>query len=127
MAAHTMPRSLRVIRSRDFNAVYQARVRTSVGPLVVWAAPNDVGHCRLGLAISRRVGSATARNRIRRLIRESFRLLQHELPAEPRGYDLVVSVRRHATLSLSGYQEALGKAVRTLHRTWSKKSDNAST
>ena len=127
MTGQAMPRALRVIRTRDFNAVYEARLRTSVGPLVVWAAPNEVGHCRLGLAISRRTGSAPLRNRIRRLIREAFRLQQHELPTEPRGYDLVVSVRRHATPDLSCYRDALGKAVRTLHRTWSKRADSTNT
>jgi len=53
-------------------------------------APNELGHARLGLAIAARaVGNSVARNRIRRLVRESFRLRQHELPAA----DLVISAR----------------------------------
>ena len=43
---------------------------------------NQDGHPRLGLAIATRVfGSAVARNRIKRLIRESFRMNQYALPA----------------------------------------------
>jgi ribonuclease P protein component len=44
--------------------------------------PNDKGYARLGLAISKRkVRKAVARNRIKRLVRESFRLNQANLPA----------------------------------------------
>jgi ribonuclease P protein component len=51
---------------------------------------NQVGAPRLGLAVAIKVaGNAVARNRVRRIIRESFRLHQHELPA----VDLAVSAR----------------------------------
>lgn len=119
------PRKLRLVRTRHFEKVFAARVRAAAGPLIVWAAPNDLDHCRLGLAISRRAGAAVTRNRIRRLVRESFRLLQHGLPREPHGYDLVVSVRRHEPLSLDEYRAALGRAVETLDRKWQDKTDNA--
>jgi ribonuclease P protein component len=54
--------------------------------VVLWA-PNGLGHPRLGLAISRkRVPKAHERNRIRRLVRESFRQHQGQLG----GFDFVV-------------------------------------
>ncbi len=117
------PVKLRLVRTRHFDRVFAARVRAAVGPLVVWAAPNDLQHCRLGLAISRRAGTAVTRNRIRRLIRESFRLVQHGLPREPHGYDVIVSVRRHEPLSLDKYRAALLGAVQTLDRKWQDRSD----
>ncbi len=113
----------RLIRTRDFDRVFAARIRAAAGPLIVWAAPNDLGHCRLGLAISRRAGNAVTRNRIRRLVRESFRLLQHGLPRVPHGYDVIVSVRRHDPLSLGEYRTALRRAVETLDRKWKDKTD----
>ena len=51
--------------------------------------PNGV---RFGVSVGRRVGGAVERNRIRRIVRESFRLHQHEIPA----LDLVVSARPKA-------------------------------
>ena len=55
--------------------------------------PNDCGHPRLGMAVGLRVaGNAVRRNRIRRCVRESFRLHQHELPQ----IDVFVSARGRA-------------------------------
>ena len=89
-----------------------------MGPLLVWAAPNDVGHSRLGLAISRRAGKATVRNRIRRLIRESFRLIQHDVPPGPGGYDVVVGAHPHDPMTLERYQGMLLEALRRLQHQW---------
>jgi ribonuclease P protein component len=116
---YRFPRKLRVVHARQFDAVFKGRVRATAGPLVVWAAPNELEHSRLGLAISRRAGRAAVRNRMRRLIRESFRLMRDDLP---RGYDLVVSARRHEPLTLDEYRAALARAVETLERRWNERS-----
>ena len=56
--------------------------------------PNDLGYPRIGFAVSaRRISSAVARNRLRRLARESFRLNQPELPA----VDLVIMAKPDAS------------------------------
>ncbi len=109
---------MRLTRAGQFQLVFGANVRTAVGPLLVWALPNELGHPRLGFAISRGVGTAVARNRIKRRLREAFRSMQHDLSS---GYDLVVSVRRHEPLTLAEYQRALFKAVRAVDLTWSKR------
>jgi ribonuclease P protein component len=98
-----------------FAAVYAAKTRSASGPLVLYSRPNDLPHCRLGLSVSRSVGIAVTRNRIKRLIRESFRLSHPNLPA---GYDLIVVVRPHKPLELSEYQKLLRKLAANLHRTW---------
>jgi ribonuclease P protein component len=54
---------------------------------------NELGHARLGLAISKRVSKrAVERNRIKRLLRESFRRIQHQLPS----VDVMVMAREQA-------------------------------
>jgi ribonuclease P protein component len=104
---------------REFSAVYGARVRESRGPLTVYTLPNQLGHPRLGMSVSRKVGTAVRRNRICRLMRESFRLLQHDFP---QGYDLVVVVRPHEPLILAEYQKLLMAMLVRLHGTWQKRS-----
>lgn len=104
---------MRLSGKRQFEAVYGARVRVSAGPLVVWAMPNELAHPRLGLAVSRRVGNAVVRNRIRRLLRESFRHLD-----EIGGYDLVINVRRHKPMPLDDYRKALERAIGKVKEAW---------
>ncbi len=102
---------MRLSGRRAFGAVYAAQIRRSSGPLLVYGKANGLAHSRLGLSVSRRVGTAVARNRIKRLLREAFRLSQHSLPP---GIDLVVVVRPHRTLELVDYVEALSASAAAL-------------
>lgn len=108
----------RLTHARQFAAVYGAKVRKSDGPFTVFALPNGLPHCRLGLSVGRRVGSAVARNRVKRLVREAFRLMQHE---SPRGLDLVVTVAPHAPLELPRVAEHLRRCWQALEREWRKR------
>lgn len=101
---YTFARSYRLRGRNAFRAVREAGVRESRGPLTLWAVRNALGHHRLGISIGRHVGTAVKRNRIKRLLRESFRLMQHDIPA---GYDLVVAVRPHQPLILAEYQKLM--------------------
>ena len=111
--AYSFPKSLHLRKPAEFAAVYDGRVREARGPLLVYARPNELGHPRVGLSTSRKVGNAVRRNRIRRLLREAFRLMRHDLPG---GYDLVVVVRPHEPLMLADYQRLLSGAAVKLHR-----------
>jgi ribonuclease P protein component len=115
------PRRMRLTHARQFQAVYAEQVRRNAGPLLVYALPNGLDHPRLGLAVPKRVGTAVKRNRVKRMLREAVRMIQHDLPG---GYDLVVNVRPHELLTLERYTEELTGAINALHRTWSKKQDN---
>lgn len=118
MPRHTFPKSRRLSRREDFSAVYDAKVRQSRGPLMIYARPNGMGHPRLGLSTSRKVGNAVRRNRIRRLLREAFRHLQHDLPC---GYDLLIVIRPHEPLPLAEYQRLLSALAVKLHSAWQHK------
>src|SRR5207237_5510181 len=86
----TLPAQRRLRRKADFEAAYARGRRLGDGFFAVTVYSNSLGWPRLGLAVAvRAAGGAVERNRIRRIVRESFRLHQHEIPA----LDLVVSAR----------------------------------
>ena len=90
----TVCRSERLRRRKEFLNVYQYGVRLSGVHLVLYALENSLPHHRLGITASRKVGKATARNRIKRRIREIFRKNKNCLP--PSSCDWVVNVKRSA-------------------------------
>jgi ribonuclease P protein component len=83
----------RLSRSKDFDAAYRRGRSASSRYLVLhWFARDDdpEGEPRLGLAVPRAVGTAVARNRVKRLLREAWREL---LPTVPAGQDYVLAAR----------------------------------
>lgn len=113
----TFPRKLRLSHAREFEAVYAARLRKPKGPLIVFARANQLPHHRLGLSIGRAIGTAVRRNRLKRHVREAFRLLQHDLPRHADGcFDLVVAARRHDELELAEYTHLLAEAAAQLQK-----------
>jgi ribonuclease P protein component len=116
----TLPRSRRLAHASQFQRVYAAKMRKARGPLAASSAPNDVGHYRLGLAIGRSVGNAVTRHRLKRLVREAFRLSQHDLPGA--GYDLVISARGVAPDTLEAVRALLVELALLLHAEWDKRA-----
>lgn len=76
------PKRARLQKPAEFSRVFNKALRSSDHLLTVLAALNTQGYPRLGLAISKKVAKrAVDRNRIKRIIRESFRLNQSNLPS----------------------------------------------
>ncbi len=70
----------RLLKGSEFNRVFDKAVRSSDQYFTVLARQNDIGFPRLGLAISKkRAKLAVTRNRLKRIIRESFRQIQHDI------------------------------------------------
>ncbi len=85
-------RSLRLLSASDYSRVFSSTSVKSGCPQALFiASPNRLDHPRLGLVIARKhVKLAVHRNRLKRLIRESFRLRQAQMPS----LDIVVLARR---------------------------------
>jgi len=95
-------RRARITRSGDFDAVYRRGRSAANRHLVVYSfaredRPQDAP-ARLGLSVSRKVGGAVERNRVKRVLREQFATLSPDLPA---GIDVVVIARPGAAQYLA--------------------------
>ncbi len=110
---------MRLSGRRAFGRVYHANARKNLGLLTMLASPNALPFSRLGLSVSRKVGTAVKRNRIKRLLRESFRLQQHLLPV---GMDWLIIVRPHEPRSLEEYQRLLQEGTEALKRQWDRRT-----
>ena len=78
-------------KTEEFSFVFDFRRRLSSEHLVLHFRPNNLGYARLGLVTSKKVAkTAVARNYMRRVLRELFRLNQPTLPA----CDMVINVRK---------------------------------
>lgn len=86
----TFPRKVRLLEPSQYRAVFSRGEKYICGGFVVIVATNGNSHARLGMAVAkRRIHRAVDRNRVKRVIRESFRHRLNCLPA----IDIVVLVR----------------------------------
>jgi ribonuclease P protein component len=109
------PRAARLVRSSDFQRVYRRGNRARGDLMTVAAADNGLATTRLGLSVGRVVWKhAVRRNRVKRVLREAFRLSRHELPD---GVDLVLIPCKGAWPDLEG---ARAELVRLAHKAWGR-------
>ncbi len=101
-------RTHRLSGKKAFARVFRGRHSSANKVLVVYAASNDLLHCRLGLTVGKKHGGAVRRNRIKRLLREAYRLEQVNLPS---GYDLVCIPRVGDIATLDVYRRAIRSLV----------------
>jgi ribonuclease P protein component len=79
--------------------------------VVLCALPNELPHSRFGFSVSRRIGSAVQRNRVKRRLREVIRLMQPHI--QP-GWDMVFIAR--SPITQADYHEIEAACARLLQR-----------
>jgi ribonuclease P protein component len=82
---------LSLTKKRDFDLVFKKGVTLASKNLVIYAKPNELSFSRLGLSVSKKIGKAVTRNRIKRLLREAMRKLSGDFSMH---YDFVLIARK---------------------------------
>jgi ribonuclease P protein component len=114
-ASGELPREARLRRRSEFSRIQRRGARVHTGAFTIIVETSDGARPRIGCAISRKVGNAVVRNRVRRLLKEIFRRCAGELPA----IDLVfVAKPEAAVIAERGFHAmadellpAIGRAV----------------
>jgi ribonuclease P protein component len=105
LTSQAFPKTFRLLRRREFRRVYDEGQRRSASLCTVFFRSNGLPHTRLGITTPVRVGNSVVRNRLKRRVREVFRLNQSKLP---RGWDILVNPRPAvATVSFVTLQREL--------------------
>ena len=103
----------RINAPADFRRAFERKRSASDASIIVYGVENGLDHARLGLSVSKkRVRKAVARNRVKRLLREAFRLNKAEMPV---GVDLVI-VPRGPGLKFDDAMKSLPELARAVAR-----------
>jgi ribonuclease P protein component len=109
MKSSSLTKKERILKRADFIDInlHGKRLRTENFTIIV--QPNGRGITRLGITVSKKVGNSVKRNRMKRLIREFFRLHKHAIPT---GYDIVIiPLREIEAPSFPKVREELNNAL----------------
>ena len=91
MESQTFGRDERIRKHQDYLRIYQQGVRKASAHFTIITCWNRTGARRLGMTVSRKAGNAVQRNKIKRLLREFFRLNKSRFPASQ---DIVIIAKR---------------------------------
>jgi len=109
MALFSFRKTERLLNRADFVNVNRSGERHQTDHFIVIFKRNGLGAKRLGITVSKKTGSAIKRNRVKRLIREFFRLNKSDFP---QGYDVVIVAKKDASYcDLAKVKEELGEII----------------
>jgi ribonuclease P protein component len=110
MGGFAFPPEQRLKRPSDFRAVFDRGTKRHTKDFILFRAGTGSDLPRLGVSVGRKIGGAVARNRIKRLLRESFRLHWREWALS--GADIVVVAKRGAdTVTFHDVSRELSGAI----------------
>jgi len=114
MGCYRFPKERRLRKRIEYLRVQRQGVKASSRNFLLFTRRNGLGHARLGITVSKRVGNSVRRNRLKRLVREVYRLNRDLFPVF---LDVVVVAKKTATVdAYADVRAELLGAARKLRR-----------
>ncbi|HEY5611270.1 MAG TPA: ribonuclease P protein component [Thermoanaerobaculia bacterium] len=111
--SETLPREQRIAKRRDFVRAYEEGRKEISRYIVVFTLENGLGHPRIGVTATRKIGKAHERNRMKRWVREVYRRERSALGLNPLSVDFVVNVKTNAVdANFRDFAEDLKRVLR---------------
>ncbi|PTK74801.1 ribonuclease P protein component [Staphylococcus haemolyticus] len=112
-----MEKAYRIKKNTDFQTIYKRGKSVANRQFVVYTYNNNnKDHFRLGISVSKKLGNAVTRNRIKRAIRENFKIHKEDIIAR----DIIVIARQPAkdmtTLEIQGSLEHVLKIAKVFNK-----------
>ncbi len=121
MVMFSLPKQAKLIKTDDFSSVFNLRKRIASPYLVMRFKPNLLNRPRLGLIVAKKTAKlAVKRNYMRRVLRELFRLNQHNLPS----IDLVIQAQK--TFEKTDFNQVKQEFEQLMLKLIAKNTENSS-
>ncbi|MCI3142558.1 ribonuclease P protein component [Staphylococcus haemolyticus] len=109
-------KAYRIKKNTDFQTIYKRGKSLANRQFVVYTYNSNKNHFRLGISVSKKLGNAVTRNRIKRAIRENFKIHKEDIIAR----DIIVIARQPAkdmtTLEIQGSLEHVLKIAKVFNK-----------
>ena len=112
--SEALPREKRLAKRREFLHVYETGRKWFSRYCVVFTAPNERPHSRVGITATKKLGKASVRNRLKRWTREIYRRQRDPLSLDSHSLDVIVNVKPNA--AQARFEEFRDDLQRTLQR-----------
>lgn len=124
---HRLPRRARLSGNDTYAQVLAAKGRVNAADFSLATRPAAGNSDRLGFSCRRSVGTSVQRHRLRRLLKEAFRLNQKTAghPESAPALDVVILIHPHVARSLAEYRTRLDEALSKARALWRRRLDKA--
>lgn len=114
LRSEALPKQRRLAKRPEFVRVYEAGQKQFSRFAVLFFAANDLQRSRIGITVTKKVGKAVIRNRLKRWMREVYRRQREPLGLDAQALDIVVNVKPSA--AQTSFQEFSRDLTRVLER-----------
>ncbi|AME08821.1 MULTISPECIES: ribonuclease P protein component [Gemella] len=104
-----MKKEYRIKKSSDFDSIIRKKKSFANRQFVIYFKENELDHMRLGISVSKKLGKAYKRNKLKRYVRECFKIRKDFI----KNYDVIIIVRKGAVdLSFEDFDKSINHVLK---------------